>query len=99
GANQIGNIQFIIDDEAQLKNEARDKAIAQAKDKAQQIAKSVGLTLGRIVSFSENDGTAIYPQSLYMDKGISAGGGGAAPAVEQGSQEIDISVTLGFELK
>jgi len=99
GANQIGNIQFIIDDEAQLKNEARAKAIIQAKDKAQQIAKSAGLTLGKIVSFSENEGRT-YPQPLYMDKGISANaGGGAAPVVEQGSQEIDISITLGFELK
>jgi len=99
GANQVGDIQFIIDDETKLKDEARDKAIAQAKDKAQQIAKGAGLTLGKIVSFSENDGM-VYPQPLYMDKGISAGqGGGAAPAVEQGSQEIDINVTLGFELK
>lgn len=99
GANQIGNIQFIIDDEAKLKDEARDKAIVQAQDKAQQIAKSAGLTLGKIISFSENGGAVAYPQSLYLDKGISAGGGGSAPAVEQGSQEIQVSVTLGFELK
>jgi len=99
GANQIGNIQFIIDDEAKLKDEARDKAIAQAQDKAQQIAKGTGLTLGKIVSFSENGGVVAYPQPLYLDKGINAGGGGGAPAVEQGSQEIQISITLGFELK
>jgi len=99
GANQIGNIQFIIDDEAGLKDQARTIAITQAKEKALQIAKDAGLTLGKIVSFSENDGTSTYPQPLYMDKGIAMGQGGAAPAVEQGSQEISVTVSLGFELK
>ena len=94
GANQIGNIQFIINDEAQLKNEARDKAIAQAKDKAQQIAKSVGLTLGKIVSFSENNGTAIYPQPLYMDKGIAAGGGGATRPWNKGVKKLTLTLRL-----
>jgi len=34
-----------------------------------------------------------------MYKGIAMGQGGAAPAVEQGSQEISVTVSLGFELK
>jgi uncharacterized protein len=99
GANQVGDIQFIIDDQEKLKNDAREKAITQAKEKAKDIAKSAGFSLGRVVSFSENDGSYTYPQPLYLDKSVSGIGGGGAPSVEQGSQEITIDVTLGFELK
>jgi len=97
GANQVGNIQFVIDDQEKLKAEARDKAIIQAKGKAKQIAKSTGLHLGKIISFSESEGSYTYPQPLYLDKGM--GGAETAPVVEQGSQEIQITVSLGFELK
>ncbi|MDD2646930.1 MAG: SIMPL domain-containing protein [Patescibacteria group bacterium] len=99
GANQVGDIQFIIDDKEKLRNDAREKAIAQAKEKARDIAKSVGFSLGRVVSFSENDGTYTYSQPIYLDKAMSGIGGGGAPSIEQGSQEITVNVTLGFELR
>lgn len=98
GANQVGDIQFVIDDPEKLKEEARNEAIESAKEKAQSIAKATGLKLGKIVSFSE----AVTPQDylspyyLEMKEGV---GGGPSPEIEKGSQEIEVNVSLTFELK
>jgi len=100
GANQVGDIQFVIDDPDKLKEEARNKAIENAKVRAESIAKATGLKIGKILSFTE--GTAPeapipVPYSLEEAKGLGAGA--PAPEIEKGSQEITVNVSLTFELK
>lgn len=95
GANQAGNIQFVIDDPEKLQEEARLKAIENAKEKAQSIAEAAGLRLGKIVSFSET--SAPQPVPRYFLE--AAGGGDVAPEVEKGSIEIQVNVSLTFELR
>lgn len=97
GLNQIGNLTFEIDNPEKLKEEARAKALAQAKAKAETLAQVVGVKLGKIISFSEssNQPTPIYG-SYALDK-IGLGGGGA-PAVEAGSNEIVIIATVEYEI-
>ena len=99
GANQVGDIQFIIDDPEKLTEEARDKAIAKAKERAQSVAQTAGLKLGKIINFYESGVTPFYP--VYDMKEMSGLGGGTveAPQIEKGSQEITVEVTLTFELK
>ena len=61
GANQIGSVNFTIDDEFELRNQARALAIKKAQEKAQLIAEQSGMKLGKIKGFSEgsNDATPI----------------------------------------
>lgn len=98
GANQVGDIQFVIDDPEKLKEEARDKAIANAKERAQSIATATGLRLGKVISFSEGVSSQVYPVPYYLEKAEGLGGG-EAPQIEAGSQEIEASISLTFELK
>jgi len=98
GLNQVGNLTFSIDDPEKIKEEARAKALAQAKQKAETLANVVGVKLGKVISFSEssNDNT---PQPIYaMNKVASDMGGGAAPTVEAGSNEIIIIATVEYEI-
>lgn len=98
GLNQVGNLTFAIDNPEKLKQEAREKALAQAKDKAEALSKIVGVKLGRIISFSEssNDNP---PLPIYaFDKAAAGMGGGAAPTVEAGSNEIVITATVEYEI-
>lgn len=100
GANQVGDIQFVIDDSDKLKEEARNKAIENAKVKAESVAKATGLKIGKILSFTEGtapEATIPIPYSLEEAKGLGAGT--PAPEIEKGSQEITVSVFLTFELK
>lgn len=100
GANQVGDIQFVIDDPEKLKEEARLKAIENAKEKAKSIALATGLKLGKIVNFSETV-PEVYPYPVFREAELGMGGEGklVIPTIEKGSQEISVNVYLTFELK
>lgn len=98
GANQIGGISFDVDDKTKAQNEAREKAVAEAKRKASDAARIAGFSLGKIINYSEDFGG--YPGPLYAaDRLPLAGGGEAKTNVEPGSTEVRVTVTLSFELK
>lgn len=100
GANQVGNINFTIDDEDALKARARDEAITKAKDKAVDIAKKSGLKLGKIINVYENQ---VYLPGPYYAKEMALGVGGAgeipAPQIEVGENEVMVEMTVVYEVK
>ena len=98
--NQVGGLSFAIDDPEQYRQEARLKALEQAKQKAVALAAAAKVRLGRIVSFSEGVSGG-YPPIYAKEAAYGMGGGGSAPApmVEPGSQDIVVSVTVGYELE
>ena len=97
GANQIGNISFDVEDKTRAEAEARIMAVAQAKKKAQDAAKIAGFSLGKIINYSENQGGPPGPLPMMKaDSGQGLGGGGTQ--VEPGSNEIDLTVTLSYEV-
>jgi hypothetical protein len=98
GANQVSGLSFNIDDPEALRQEARVKALENAKEKADALAKVAGVDLGKIVSFSEYAET---PYSAYKsyDLGGMGGGEAAAPTVESGSMDIIVNVTVSYEIK
>lgn len=101
GANQTGGLSFTIDEPEKLKQQAREKALLNAKEKAEALAKVAGVKLGRLVSFTESSGNA-YP--VYRDTSMSFGLGGAekavapAPEVEPGSQDVIVNVSVTYEV-
>lgn len=100
GANQIGNLNFKIDDPEKLKAEARAKAIADAKKKAGELKDQVGIKLGKIVNFSE--GISGYPVPIMyeaMSKGMGGGVGGGGPSVPAGENEVIVNVTITYQIK
>ncbi|MFC1615026.1 SIMPL domain-containing protein [Patescibacteria group bacterium] len=101
GANNVYGPDFAIDDLTQAQNDAREVAIAKAKEKAEQMAKAGGFRLGKLISISEGGG--YYPQYertfMAMDVAEGKGGGVAAPAIEPGSQDVKVNITLTFEIK
>lgn len=54
GANQMGSVAFAVDDDAALLQEARKRAVADARAKAEAIADAAGLGLGPILSIEES---------------------------------------------
>lgn len=95
--NQIGGLAFDIDEPEQYRQEARKKALENAKQKADELAQIMGVKLGKVVSFSEWENYA--PEPYYNAKSeYGMGGGGATPTVEAGSQDITITATVVYEL-
>jgi len=99
GANQVNGLTFEIDDPDTLKAEARAKAIADAKKKANELQSQVGISLGKIVNFSENTGG--YPIPIYYDAKLEGRGmgGGGGPTVPTGENEIVVNVSLTYQIK
>jgi len=96
GANDIGNLQFVIDKEEELKNQVKKEAIKNAKDKAKELSGLLGVNLVRIVDFSEN---AYVP--VYYDSGVAAlkeASLPAAPQIESGQNKIEVNVTITYEI-
>lgn len=97
GANQVGSLTFTFDDPEKLNSEARQKAIDNAKEKARDLAKSLGVALGKVVSFSE--GTGGTPAPMYSSAKEALGmGGGAIPDIQTGQNEINIIVSISYEI-
>lgn len=100
GANQVNGLSFEIDNPEALKTEARAKAIADAKKKANELKSQVGISLGKIVNFSENTGG--YPGPIFYDaklEGRGMGGGGGGPSVPTGENEITVNVSITYQIK
>jgi hypothetical protein len=96
--NQIGGLTFDIDNPENYKQDARIKALENAKEKADALAKVMGVKLGKVISFSESEGYVPAPYPMYAKAEGIGGGGAPAPAVEAGSQEITIMATVSYEL-
>ncbi len=101
GANLVGNVSFDLSDEAETKalNEARGDAVEKAKKSAESLAKVSGVTLGKIVNISESQAGAPRPVML-LDKAVGSGGGEpATPEIQPGVTEVNLSVSLSYEIR
>ncbi|MEX0930638.1 MAG: SIMPL domain-containing protein [Candidatus Paceibacterota bacterium] len=99
GVQQIGNVELAIDDEEALQAEARAKAIEDAQAKAKVLARDLGVSLARVVSFNESGN---YPmpyarmESLQMSADDSAG---SAPQLPAGENRIVSHVNITYEIR
>ncbi len=98
GANQVGGMSFDVDDKTKAQNEAREKAVAEAKRKAQDAARIAGFRLGNIVNYQESFGGGMPPVPL-MARAEADKAMGAPTQVEPGSSEIVVTVSLSYELQ
>ncbi len=104
GANSVSSLSFMVDDPTKVQAEAREQAIAKAKEKAQEVAAAAGFTLGKLIGVDE--GWSQPPVVYSMDKSyapLAMGGSGAvatpAPTIEPGSQEVQVTVTLRYAIE
>jgi len=98
GVTELSGPNFTIDNEDGLKAQAQKQAIDDAKEKAEVLAKNLGVRLGKITSFNDNGN---YPTPMYatakMDS-VSAIAPTVAP-VPTGENLISSDVTITYEIK
>lgn len=90
---------FAIDKEDDLKAEARKQAIEKARTKAEVLARDLGVTLIRIVSFSENSGSPIYYKAMRETSAVGFGDAAPAPELPAGQTKITSNVTVTYEIR
>jgi uncharacterized protein len=101
GANSVSQLSFTIDDPAKIESEARAKAIEQAREKAEEIARAGKFQVGKLLSIDESG----YPGPIYYARGgdfavaESVKMSAPAPAIEPGSEDVTINVILRYEIR
>ncbi len=93
GANDIGGINFMVSQASKLLDEAREKAITDARRKAEIYAKAAGVTLGEPLSISEEGA----PTPVFRGKMASTMAAGAP--VAQGEETLSVSVNVSWAIK
>jgi hypothetical protein len=97
GSNEASDLQFTIDQQDELKKQAREEAINKAKAKAEELADQLGVKLVRITNFSESNFVPYYALEKAASP-LGLGGGGSAPQIETGENKIEVTVYITYEI-
>ncbi|EME16653.1 lipoprotein [Rhodococcus triatomae BKS 15-14] len=92
-AVRVQSLTFSIDDDSDLRAQARAKAVQQAKTQAGQIADAAGVSLGEVRSITEvaGDTPAPVPGRVMSDQAT-------ATPVEPGTQDLTVTVSVVYDI-
>lgn len=102
GATNISGLNFSVDNYDELVKEARDKAIAEAKENAEKLARELGVDLVRVTSYYDQGN---YPPIYYSRDVAMEGFGGAnmavptVPELPAGENKIISNVSITYEIR
>lgn len=93
-STRVNGLRLDVEDDAALLAEARTRAIADARLRAQTYAAAAGRVVGRVVRISEGSAAEPVPVRARM---MAAESGGVP--VQAGSHEVSVSVTVEWALE
>lgn len=98
GISEINGPNYTLDEDEKYTDEARSKAIDDAKEKAEVLARQLGVRIVRVVSFNENGGgyPIYYAKDAVSNQAASAP---AAPELPTGQNTLTSNVTITYEIK
>jgi uncharacterized protein YggE len=97
GANQINGPNLTIDKPEQALDEARLKAVANGRARADLYARALGMRVVRLLSVSESGGYAAPPpMPVYA---MAERSSDASTKIDPGEQKVSVSVAMSFELQ
>ena len=94
GANQVRGISFGVAEPAQLMDEVRRKAIADAQHRARVYAEAAGLKLGKPIRIDEQAGGRPGPYPMARMEAAAA----SAVPVAPGEQTFSVTVTVSYAI-
>jgi uncharacterized protein YggE len=98
GSNQISGPNLTIDKPDEAYDEARVKAIAAGQARAQLYARALGKRVVRILSVSEGGGYVPPPMPMAYARAES-GMADAKTSIDPGTQQLQVNLSMSFELQ
>ncbi len=99
GANQISGPTLTIDKPETAMDEARVKAIAAGKARAELYARALGMRVVKVLSVTEGGAIAPRPPMPYAADVMVTGARVAKTEIDPGTQDIEVNVSMSFELQ
>lgn len=98
GINQIGALIFTVEEPEKYLAEARKEAFEKARSKAEAMARQNGVKIKQVINFSEF--TGYLPPIPLAAAEFGKGGDQAVirPTIEPGSQEVNVQVSVTYEI-
>jgi uncharacterized protein len=98
GATNVSGLSFRVENQDSIIADARGEAIAEAKGKAETLAKQLGVSIVRVQGYSEgyNYPYAYGRGGMEKTMALSADAGSPSPAIEPGQEKISSSVTITY---
>jgi len=96
GANNVYGVSFSVADTSKLEADARAEAVADAKARAESLAKLTGVTLGDVMSVSEVIGGS---GPVFEGARAATGLGGGGTPIQPGELEVNMSIQVTFAIK
>lgn len=91
GANQMYGVSFTVSDAQKWEGEAREKAMSDARARAEDLARLAEVELGEVLSVSEVVGNATV---VMREAAVAYGGGGIAPGELEFSSQIQVTFAI-----
>lgn len=101
GATEVSSLNFTFDNPDGVQTQARDEAIADAKSKADTLAKQLGVSLVRVVSFNESRNSP-YPMYAAYGKGgvaLDSQATPPSPEISTGQNKVTDDVSITYEIR
>ena len=99
GGTTIQGLRFDLADPDAGVRQAREQAVADARSRAEHLARLTGVAVGRPLSISEGGGP-VAPQPLRAAPAAGRDAGAAAPTqIEPGQNEVRMTVTIRFAIQ
>ncbi len=95
GANTVGGVTFSIEDPKALQKQARDLAIADAREKAEQLAAGLGASLGPVRQVSEFGVSRPMPEAAKVMEMRAVGG---EVPISGGELSVSVQIEVVFDL-
>lgn len=96
GLNNIGGVNFSVEDTEAAMNKARTEAIRKAREKAQSMASAAGVNLGDLLAVTEGSAPGTMGDEIVVT--ASRQSFSAAPPLAPGQRELSATVTLSYAI-
>ena len=98
GANQINGPSLTIDEPEGALNEARTKALAAGRARAELYARALNMRVVRLLSVSES-ARGDFPRPMEVMMAADARGAAASTKIDTGEQKLSVTLGMVFELQ
>jgi uncharacterized protein len=97
GATSMDGLSFRLADSSEALAEARRRAVADARSRAETLATEAGVTLGRVIAIAEGGFAQPGPPRPIAELRMQASAGATTP-VEAGTDELAVTLTVTFAI-